>query len=91
MSRHHNELDRRRWEVVRRRILKKFNWRCAVCNRYGNEVDHIQPLHLGGAPWDENNLQVLCKTDHIIKTRSENCKPVSEQQAEWQAFIQELL
>ena len=36
------------------------------------EVDHIQPLHLGGAWYDLGNLQCLCFQCHVAKTRAEN-------------------
>ena len=35
------------------------------------EVDHIQPLHLGGAWYDLVNLQCLCFQCHVAKTRAE--------------------
>ena len=31
------------------------------------EVDHIIPLSKGGAKYDTKNLQVLCRSCHIIK------------------------
>lgn len=48
MSKHHQKLDRRRWEAVRRRVLDAARWRCAMCRRYANECDHVRPLKLGG-------------------------------------------
>ena len=63
MSRAHVRLDRGRWARVRLQVLDAANWRCAVCGGYGNEVDHIIPLHKGGDPWSLDNLQVLCRTD----------------------------
>ena len=36
----------------------------------GDEVDHIVPLHLGGAD-DSSNFQTLCSTHHKAKTRQE--------------------
>lgn len=91
MSRRHRKLDGRRWAVVRRRMLHLANWRCAVCGRYGNEVDHIVPLHLGGDPWDEGNLQVLCRWDHIAKTARENRREPTPAEREWQVAVEELL
>ena len=73
MSRHHAfGFPRRRWEHLRRAVLDAANWRCAKCGRYGNEVDHIQPLDRGGDPWALENLQCLCRGCHIAKTRAEN-------------------
>ena len=35
------------------------------------EVDHIVAVSLGGDMWDEDNLQVLCYTDHKEKTKKD--------------------
>ena len=35
------------------------------------EVDHVVPLERGGEPWQLGNLQALCRTCHIAKTRGE--------------------
>ena len=35
------------------------------------EVDHIRPLHKGGAWYDLANLQALCFQCHVSKTRAE--------------------
>jgi 5-methylcytosine-specific restriction protein A len=36
-----------------------------------NEVDHRIPLEQGGEPFDESNLQSLCKRCHVIKSAEE--------------------
>lgn len=36
--------------------------------------DHIIPIALGGAEWDINNLQTLCKVCNRIKTRADAAK-----------------
>ena len=47
-------------------------YRCANCNGkfriYHVDVDHIQAVALGGWMFDENNLRVLCKACHLLKT-----------------------
>ena len=90
MSRNHDRLNRRRWEQVRRGVLDAARWRCEVCGRYGNQVDHIRPLHQGGNAWTPANLQVLCRTHHIAKTRRENERydPARER---WRALVAEML
>lgn len=63
-----------RWRLVRRAVLDRDGWRCCKCKRAAGrfEVDHIKPLHLGGEPWDLDNLQSLCPGCHINKTADEN-------------------
>ena len=45
-----------------REVLRRDGYRCRECGRVGKlEVDHIQPLDLGGAPWDAVELfRSLC-------------------------------
>lgn len=38
------------------------------CNRRGQYVDHIIELEDGGAPFDPQNLCVLCAHHHTTKT-----------------------
>lgn len=35
------------------------------------QVDHKVPLEVGGAPFDPENLQSLCKRCHVIKSAEE--------------------
>ena len=72
MSEFHRTINQRRWRVLRRVVLDAANWRCATCKRYANEVDHVTPLQEGGAAYDLDNLQALCRGCHIRKTASEN-------------------
>ena len=90
MSKYHSKLDRRRWEWVRRRVLKRDNWRCQSCGKYGNQVDHIKPLHHRGAPYAEGNLQCLCRGCHIAKTRAEYSGPHDPAREAWRALVDEL-
>lgn len=67
----------REWrDRVRPKQLTKYP-ECAHCNskgilRLATEVDHITPLEVGGKPFDEDNLQSLCKRCHGAKTGEEN-------------------
>jgi 5-methylcytosine-specific restriction protein A len=50
---------------------------CEVCWGKGKmteavEVDHITPLEQGGEPFDDDNLQSICKRCHGAKTGAEN-------------------
>lgn len=72
-SRFHAKLNQRRWRQVRRGVLNRDGWRCQSCGgARGLEVDHIQPLHKGGAPWDVTNLQTLCRDCHRAKSANEH-------------------
>src|SRR5262245_32658724 len=64
-----------RWLRVRKRQLIREPL-CRVCNAFGlvvvaNEVDHVVTVKRGGAVFDPNNLQSLCKTHHSEKTNCE--------------------
>ena len=89
-SRHYAALDRKRWAHVRRIVLERDNWRCQSCGSYGNECDHVTPLQRGGDPYDEGNLQCLCRGCHLAKTRRENERP-DPARDEWRAFVSELM
>jgi 5-methylcytosine-specific restriction protein A len=59
----------------RRRTLRRFGFQCASCGVVDKtagslDVDHILPLERGGDHADEN-LQVLCRPCHSVKTRAE--------------------
>ena len=90
MSRQHVKLNRRRWEWTRRKVLRRDGWRCRSCRKYGNEADHIQPLHRGGAEYDMGNLQCLCRSCHIEKTRGEWSGPRDPAREAWAALVREL-
>ena len=85
----HGGLNQRLWARARRAVLRRDNWTCQTCGRYGNECDHIKPLHLGGAAYDLGNLQILCRTDHIAKTRAENTI-VEYGRAEWRELVAQM-
>lgn len=61
-----------RWKLLRRSVLYDH----PVCQHTGcrtlsTDVDHIVSLEDGGAPYDRNNLQALCKSHHGAKTAHE--------------------
>ena len=92
VSIHHKRhgIGSRRWRRVRWRILRRDNWRCRGCGKYGNEVDHVTPLHKGGEPWNPANLQCLCRGCHIAKTRAEYSGPHDPAREAWRALVDEL-
>ena len=88
MSRRHvSRLHGGRWRRVRRAVINRDGWRCRKCNRAARlEVDHIDPSP-GRDPFDMANLQTLCRGCHISKTRAENKRPISKEQADWQVLV----
>ena len=89
-SRHYAALDRKRWELLRRRIFERDNWRCVECGRAGRlECDHVIPLAKGGAPYDRNNLQSLCRNCHIQKTSADS-KPSDPARDAWKSLVEEI-
>ena len=85
----HGGLDQRLWARARRAVLRRDNWTCQTCGRYGNECDHIKPLQHGGAAYDLGNLQILCRGCHISKTRAENTI-VEYGRAEWRELVAQM-
>lgn len=61
------------FRAVREKVLVRDSYTCQNCGRIvqGKEahVDHIVPLELGGAPFDETNLRVLCARCNGKKAR----------------------
>lgn len=61
-----------RWKRLRQVILSEHPL-CVHCERLGlvtaaTVIDHIIEISDGGAVWDRDNLQPLCRTCHQIKT-----------------------
>ena len=61
------------WRRLRRKILHSTPY-CVACYKLRGivnveelQVDHIQSIDKGGAFFDEDNLQVLCKSHNLIK------------------------
>ena len=93
MSRHHrrNDVRGRAWERLRRQVFARDGYRCRACGRAGRlECDHVVALERGGSS-DMSNLQALCRSCHIAKTRGENDRRVkSPEQLAWQKLVAEL-
>lgn len=63
-----------RWQKVRALVLMREPL-CRPCGKRGkavpaNQVDHIVPLEEGGAAFDLDNLQPLCRSCHASKSFS---------------------
>ena len=70
LSRNKKQEERREFpDIIKERILKKQNHRCANCKRLLNVVDWD---HKNGKRYDnsESNCQALCPNCHAIKTRT---------------------
>lgn len=83
MRRHPARQDPKRWAKVRLAVLDRAGWRCQLCGRYGNEADHIVPVHKGGAWWDMANLRCACRTCNIGRERKRD--PAREA---WRALLE---
>lgn len=60
-------LSREDYEAQRKRLLEKYDYRCAKCGRIlPLQRDHIQKRSRGGGDEDEN-AQVLCPRCHDEK------------------------
>lgn len=58
----------KRWRALRLRILNRDGRRCQRCGRPGRlEVHHRRPLWRGGAPYEPDNLESLCRACHFIR------------------------
>ena len=62
MSRFHRGSTGSKWTTTRLLALLRDGYRCKRCGRPGKlEVDHIVPVHRGGAEYDLLNTQTLCR------------------------------
>ena len=94
MSKRHATIHKGRWERTRRRVFERDGWRCVECGRAGRlECDHRVPLDQdpGRDPYDLDNLQTLCRPCHIAKTRGENTREPSPEEAAWRDLLAEMM
>jgi 5-methylcytosine-specific restriction endonuclease McrA len=87
--------DSYRWKTLRRRLVRSAEV-CAICgrlldrtaparSRWSPSVDHIVPLHLGGAPFDPSNLRVThfgCNSSRGVGRRPARAVTVARR-AQW--------
>ena len=64
-----------KWQRTRSQYFARYPL-CAHCAARGDvalavELDHVTPLSQGGHAWDWANLQGLCLSCHLVKSRSE--------------------
>jgi len=70
------------WNAFREGVIRLHNYTCAMCgfespaSEYGRndtyfDVDHIQAISLDGLCYDIENVRLLCKNCHKIKTAAD--------------------
>ena len=85
---HRHRLQARPWERTRRAAFERDGWRCVECGRPGRlEAHHITALHNGGAPYDLDNLETLCRPCHIDRHR----RKLSPGEAAWRVLVDDLM
>ena len=88
VSRHHARLPAHRVARLAAFVKGRDGYRCRLCGRPGRlEADHIQPLDKGGAAWDPDNMQALCRPCHFAKTRAERRPPPDPERELWRAHL----
>ena len=76
------------WARVRRAAFERDGWRCVECGRPGRlEAHHVTALHKGGAPYDLDNLETLCRSCHIDRHR----RKLTPGEAAWRVLVDDLL
>ena len=84
MSGHHRRLSGPQWDAARLRVLEGAGWRCERCQAAGAlEAHHKTPLHRGGAPYDPENLLVLCRACHVAAHR----RPLTAAEQAWRDVV----
>ena len=82
-----------KWKKVRRASIERDGYRCRACGKAAGrfEVDHIIPLSEGGAAYELDNLQSLCRPCHFDKTTLDRGGVPHVPDATWQHLVEELL
>ena len=82
-SRHFAALNPTQWSRARKLALDRAGWRCNRCHAAARlQAHHVIELHRGGAPFDLNNLEILCADCH----RDHHRKPDPEREA-WRELL----
>ena len=75
-------------------VFARDGYRCQSCGRAGKlECDHISPdwQPEDDAAYDPDACQTLCGRCHADKTREENRREPTPEEAAWRAFVEELI
>ena len=80
-----------RWRALRAKLFRDRGEQCESCYAIGAageiQIHHRTPIALGGAIWDEQNLEVLCRSCHLDRHR----KIEAEKLPDWQRRLYELV
>ena len=81
-----------KWKRVRRAAIERDGYRCRACGKAAGrfEVDHIKPLSEGGAPYELDGLQTLCKPCHLLKSTIDRGGVPHVPDAAWERLVGEL-
>jgi 5-methylcytosine-specific restriction endonuclease McrA len=64
-----------RWTRLRAAILRRDHYRCTItapgCLGVADQVDHITPLHMGGAKYDPTNCRASCGPCNLGRKRAQ--------------------
>ena len=89
------QVNRRKWETVRRIALDRDGWKCKRCGRRGRlDVHHIEGIAEGGDVYDLDNLETLCRPCHFSHNRAEGLKrqaTLTPMQAKWRRMVDEMM
>ena len=82
-----------KWKRVRRAAIERDGYRCRACGKAAGrfEVDHIVPIVDGGAAYDLENCQTLCRPCHFDKTTLDRGGVPHVPDAGWERLVGELL
>ena len=62
--------ENRRYKKFRARILEIRGYKCKICGKWGDEIDHLNNVYkFPEIALDPNNVQVLCVECHNIRTK----------------------
>lgn len=68
------KLERRDWQVFRKKILGRYNYTCAYCSYKSQKYQIVD--HIDGDPEKntESNMQVICQMCNLIKHAGQGCE-----------------
>ena len=83
------DLHTARWRRLRRHILARDSWTCQACGKLLGmaQVDHVVPVVKGGAVFDPANLQAICVSCHIAKTRVDKGQLPDPEREAWARYV----